>query len=55
MIELPTIAGVRPCFSLGQEPAVTWPKIVVFGCAGTTATVAWVSEDGGRAWRVYHL
>jgi hypothetical protein len=53
MIELPTVTGVRPCFNLGQEPVVTWPKIVVFGCAGTTATVAWVSEDGGKAWQVY--
>jgi hypothetical protein len=55
MIELPTVTGVRACFSLGQEPVVAWPKIVVFGCAGTSATVAWVSEDAGKAWRVYHL
>src|SRR6266511_2821349 len=55
MIELPTVTGVRMCHSLGQELVVTWPKIVVFGCAGTppSATVAWVSEDGGRAWQVY--
>jgi hypothetical protein len=55
MIELPTITGVRPCFSLGQEPAVTWPKIVVFGCTGATETAAWESEDGGRTWRVYRM
>jgi len=55
MIELPTVTGVRMCHSLGQDPAVTWPKIVVFGCTGTPprATVAWVSEDGGKTWQVY--
>ena len=53
MIALPGVAGVRPCFGIGQEPVVTWPKIVVFGCTGTTATVAWVSEDGGKTWQVF--
>jgi hypothetical protein len=55
LIELPTVTGVRPCFGLGQEPAVTWPKIVVFGCTGSRETAAWESEDGGRTWRVYRM
>ena len=55
--DLPLVEETRPCFSYGDEPVVTWPKIVVFGCrgAGAERALSWISEDGGRTWRVYRV
>ena len=55
-VPLPVVHGIRPCSNVNTaDPAVHWPRIVVFGCTGTSAdkAVTWVSEDGGRSWRVY--
>lgn len=55
-MSLPLAQRIRPCSNFyGAEPVVDWPKIAVFGCTGTSAdkAVTWISEDGGRTWRVY--
>jgi hypothetical protein len=55
-VQLPIVRGVRPCSNFySADPAVHWPRIIVFGCTGGSAdkSVTWVSEDGGRSWRVY--
>jgi hypothetical protein len=55
-VRLPVVRGVRPCSNFyTADPAVHWPRIVVFGCTGTSAdkAITWVSEDGAHSWRVY--
>ena len=50
---LPVVDGIRPC---ATDPVVAWPRIAVFGCTDSRPpdnAITWVSEDGGRTWRVY--
>jgi len=57
-VRLPVVEGICPCSNFySADPLVHWPRIVVFGCTGRTAdkAVTWVSEDGGRSWRVYRV
>lgn len=53
---LPVVPGIRPCANFySADPVVAWPRIAVFGCTGSSPdkAITWVSEDGGRTWRVY--
>jgi hypothetical protein len=56
-MRLPVVAGIRPCANFySADPVVAWPRIAVFGCTGSSSpdkAITWVSEDGGRTWRVY--
>jgi hypothetical protein len=50
---LPVVPGVALCEFFGSDPAVDWPKIVIFGCIGPNKSATWVSEDEGKSWQVY--
>jgi hypothetical protein len=54
VVDLPGAGGLVPCAGFNREPIVTWPRITVLGCTGSSGDPSggWLSEDGGRSWRV---
>jgi hypothetical protein len=54
VVDLPAAGALLPCAGFNREPIVTWPRITVLGCTGSSGNPSggWLSDDGGRSWRV---
>ena len=55
VIDLPAAGALAPCTGFNREPIVTWPRITVLGCTGSSGNPSggWLSDDAGRSWRAF--
>lgn len=54
VVDLPSAGALFPCTGFNREPIVTWPRITVLGCTGSSGNPGggWLTDDGGKTWGV---